>query len=136
MGRVSLPDGVAPTNEKGAHKETVGFAVPDTATPEFTNPGNRPPRPRAAKTDPPRLKNGRFHRFEEDDEDDDDDKRRKKDPIQIVHGPHAPGPVILLVAIGLVLAALAAFVIVRNQPNELPLCSEQPDWNQYNCRAG
>lgn len=136
MGRVSLPEGVAPTNEKSAHGD-ARFAVPDTAIPDFAISETRTTPPAAMQAEPPQLKSRRFYRFEEDDEDDEEeDKRRKKDPVQIAHGAHAPGPVAILVAIGLVLAALAAFVIARNQPGSLPLCSEQPDWNQYNCRPG
>lgn len=138
MGRVSLPEGVAPTNSKNAPEDAAGFAVPETATPDFVAAENRRSAVGAVQAGKqPRSTSGRFYRFEEDDDDDDDEERaRKRDPVHIVHGAHAPGPVIILVAIGLVLAALAAFVIARNQPQALPLCSEQPDWNQYNCRAG
>lgn len=132
MNRVSLPEGVFPTNDESAFSDSASFQAPDTATPNFSK---RPPDgPRDVSAKPAfQLKSRSSDRFVEDDQDEDDED--KNDDVIIVHGHHAPGPLIILIAIGLVLAALAAFVMVRNQ-QPVPLCSEQPDWNQYNCRAG
>jgi len=41
-----------------------------------------------------------------------------------------PGVWIMILVLG-----LAAFFIAITG-NNLPLCSSQPDWNQYNCRMG
>jgi len=54
-------------------------------------------------------------------------------------GPSSvPGPARLwsyaVGAIILVLGLAAFFIAITG--NNLPLCSSQPDWNQYNCRMG
>ncbi|WP_425408956.1 hypothetical protein [Hyphococcus sp.] len=141
MDRVSpLPDGVAPSNAKSAQRDAVKFTVSDTAVPGFSAGGAKitPRNLQVTKQAP--ASSSRFYRFEEDDDEDDEDKnadkKRAPDPFHLSHAPHAPGPMAILVAIGLVLAALTAFVAMRNQPEPLPYCSEQPDWNQYNCRIG
>lgn len=135
MGRVILPEGVAPTNETGSMSESAGFSVPNTATPEFACANDQPVLSAAAQPEPIQTSRGRFYRFEEDDDEDDEDKKRKAS-VRSLHGAHPPRAVIFLVAIVLVLAAIGAFVIAREQADPLPYCSEQPEWNQYNCRAG
>ncbi|WDI30885.1 hypothetical protein PUV54_13065 [Hyphococcus flavus] len=132
MNRVLLPDGVAPTNDKTELGGEADLDLPDTATPAFASPQKADPAPQTMPIVQQTLKRGKFDRFVEDDDDEDD---RKKDDVNIVNAPHTPGPLLLLIAIGLVLAALAAFAM-SNKQEPLPLCADLPEWNQYNCRAG
>jgi hypothetical protein len=135
MSRISLPEGISPTNEKSVFSDDAEFTAPQTAIPEFSKACTPDPskKPEMASVSHPRFKSKISDRFVREEDDDEDDKQN--DEVNILHGPHTPGPLIILIAIGLVLAALAAFVLVSNQ-QPLPLCADQPDWNQYNCRAG
>ncbi len=143
MSRGTLPEGVAPANNGAVSDERRTFSVPETSAPEFSKPAASPVFPdqtlpalrkaSAAASKPMALKGKVFDRFVEDDDEDEDDAR--DDNLASAHVPHAPGPVIILIAIVLVLAALAAFVLVQNQ-QPTPDCADQPEWNQYNCRAG
>lgn len=122
MSRVELPEGVAPTNEK------TSFQTPDVATPDFARTPQESLKPKTV-----REKHETYERVVEEDEEDEDED--DEDHLIHVHGPHGPGQLVLMIAIALLLAALAVFVFMSNR-QETPLCSEQPEWNQYNCRAG
>ena len=38
--------------------------------------------------------------------------------------------------VALLVVAMGAIFLLYNPRSDMPLCSEQPEWNQYNCRAG
>jgi hypothetical protein len=126
MSRVQLPDGVPPDNRARGFAAPSGFAAPDTATPAFD-------KSREGLRDHDRVGLSRVV-IEVDDEDDDEMENENEDD-KLIHGPHHQAQTLILIAIGLVLAALAAYVVSQNQ-NPAPLCANQPEWNQYNCRAG
>ena len=124
MTRVDLPEGVPPDNQTKAFASKSGPVVPDTSAPAFADLQDSFP-----KNDRGILSRVVVELEEEEDEDDKDKDDR------LVHGPHLPAPTLILIAIGLVLAAIAAYVISQNQ-TPAPLCATQPEWNQYDCRAG
>lgn len=64
---------------------------------------------------------------------DDDDDAGAGDKTRALHGPHAPAPLLIVIAIVLMLIGLGAYFINRNSGPQ-PLCADQPDWNQYNCK--
>lgn len=41
----------------------------------------------------------------------------------------------ILIAVVALAMALAAVFRIANPSDPMPACSEQPDWNQFNCRA-
>lgn len=114
-----LPEGVPPTNEK------QDFAAPDTATPGFVYGGLDE-----------RSHRRRIHEREEEreiiiEEDDDDDDG----PVIRDNGGNGDNIKFILIALGLIFIALAAYNYTQNK-KRLPLCSTQPEWNQYNCLPG
>ncbi|MEZ5894247.1 MAG: hypothetical protein R3C58_14025 [Parvularculaceae bacterium] len=133
MTRVRLPEGVPFDNTKRAMSAGDGaFAAPDTATPSFARvepvaaqpASDIRPMPKAEKL----LRAGVYVEKEAENGEEDND------PVRLIHGPHAPAPLLILIAIALVLAAFAAYAVSRNSGGE-PLCADQPEWNQYNCRT-
>ena len=133
MSRFELPEGVSPTNQKPL-KDSAAFAVPEVAAPIFA-------RGMETETHAKTIHEKRevYERVvEEDDDDDDDDDKRADDDEDFLHGhDHGGRPnfLMLIFAIALLAAALAVIVIVNNR-QLTPLCSTQPEWNQYNCRPG
>lgn len=125
----------------GEH-EGRDFIAPNTATPDFAIPAdNKPCMPGADAVDapffarPPDLAPHFTTVIIETDDDDEEDDDDDEEENGLVHGPHPPAPFLILVAIGLLLIALAAFIVSRNEEPGVPDCSGQPEWNQYNCRA-
>ncbi|MEO1135839.1 MAG: hypothetical protein AAFW68_04395 [Pseudomonadota bacterium] len=127
--------GFAPTASGSAGQEpsSTAYSAPDTATPIFLgNPESDSVRSSARTV---REKHEVYERVVEDDEDETPSKDTGDEDDVITHGFHPPAPLLILIAIGLLLIALAAFVVSRNQETT-PLCSELPAWNQYNCIPG
>ncbi len=135
MSRFKLPDGVPPDNQTGnqtsnrtgaafspSDKTGGAYQAPDMATPQYSKPVHE-----AAKHDDKtrRVMRGQFSEIVREDEGDED--------IKIL--PARAGGIALITLIAAVLAALGA-IVVMNSRQEIPLCSEQPEWNQYNCRPG
>lgn len=113
-----LPVGVPPDNQG---KSKGSFQAPDMATPQFAAE-ETPLDHAAASTTRKEYK----ERVRLDDDDDDD----------IISFPSiGGGNTLLYLAIAAILAALLAIIVMNNRSG-LPLCSDQPDWNQYNCRTG
>lgn len=131
MSRGELPEGVPPDNRTkafSAHSGArTGFAVPDTVTPVFETAGGLRDKDLAALA---RV----VIEVEEEDENKSEKKKDDEDD-KLIHGPHLPAQFLILIAIALVLAALAAYVLSQNQ-EPAPLCADLPHWNQFNCRAG
>lgn len=132
-----LDNRVTPTAPGSAGQNAAGaFSAPDTATPNFNGNKDDASVQRSART--VREKHEVYERVVEDDENSDDETPSKDNGDEdevIAHGFHPPAPLLILIAIGLLLIALAAFVVSRNQETT-PLCSELPAWNQYNCIPG
>jgi len=130
-----------PASRKKSGGPNVIFAATNTATPNFTGlqTESAPAASLDSSADFPEdnASRARFSRViveVEEDEDDDDDDDKKKSTGELLHGPHLPAPMLILIAIGLLLAALGAYVTSQNQDPQ-PYCSQQPDWNQFNCKA-
>ena len=151
MSRIRLPDGVPSDNQDTTRQafgsndfEAPGFRAPDTATPDFAIPASNEPAAKSSLAAAPGKDERSFVRapelapsfarvtIETDEDEDDDDEEE----LGIVHGPHTSTPILILVAIGLLLIAFAAFFMSRDQGDPgLPDCASQPEWNQYNCRT-
>lgn len=117
-----LPDGVPADNRSMASGSAGGFTAPDMATPKF------PSDDLASKASLRRVERREIEIIEEEDDDDEDERDFDSPP------PAISNMAIILVASAL-LAALVA-IVIANGSEPAPLCSTQPDWNQYNCRAG
>ncbi len=112
----ALPAAVPTDNSDGpgATGDNADFSAPDTATPNFAGSKTRPlPPAGAAPADPLQQSSGRR-----------DPLSRDKQNLTI------------LIAIVALAMALAAVFRVYNPKETMPPCSEQPEWNQYNCRSG
>lgn len=119
----------------------IVFSSTNTATPKFSEELHED-----GKSTPATSETGRapfpgegallpkFSRVivEVDDDEEDDDEDGKKNERALLHGPHLPAPMLILIAIGFLLAALGVYVASQNQEPQ-PYCSQQPDWNQFNC---
>lgn len=157
MTRLRLPEGVPVDNQEKSERlgyqragarRAVGTAslnaspndgdyiAPDTATPQFKQFNRTDDLHAAART--VHEKREVYERIVEEDEseEEDDSPRKRSDDADLIHhGFHPSATLLILIAIGLVLVALAAFALTRNQ-EATPLCSELPAWNQYNCLPG
>jgi len=138
MARSDLPDGVPPDNS--AMKTTARFspaplgetggdelAVPVTSIPLFPTAENHAAPPRIDKSLTRII-------IDVEDDDDEDDKNKDDDDGAIIHPPHISAQVLIIIAIGFLLAGFAAYAL--SQDTSMPRCSDQPDWNQYNCQPG
>ncbi len=123
-----LPDAVAPTNEKpataslSAGAPTGGnsaWSVPDMATPSFAS---------VRKRFDSKARRVVREEYEELVDDDDDAPRppRKKSP---------PPSYVWPIAVAAIFISIISLMVALAD-DSVPLCSEQPEWNQYNCRAG
>lgn len=105
-----LPDGVPSFNaapEESA-ADDAPYVAPNTATPHF---GVR------EKADSARLADGA--------------KARRRDLMSREHQNMT-----LLIAVVALAMAIGGVLLLRSPRAEmLPLCSSQPEWNQFNCRA-
>jgi hypothetical protein len=151
MSRLKLPDGVPHDNAGkasfGAHGDELcgpsagnpaDYKAPDMATPQF----DRPSQKLSPLSDRPVSNESALHskarrvvhdEYEEVVEEDDDEENARHRHAS--HRSGNNGSFAILIAITALLAALGAIVIATNR-SSTPLCSSQPEWNQYNCRAG
>jgi len=105
-----LPDGVPMDNDARAfqHKTVQDFSAPNTATPSFVEP----------------AQSGRTLNA-------DAVKTRGRDLMSREHQN-----ITLLIAVVTLAMAIGGVLLLRSPKSEaLPLCSAQPEWNQFNCRA-
>ena len=126
--RFKLPKGVPASNREAPTQ--ARFVAPDAATPLFVRDGLR------------HAPGAGFHEPEKplgaSPEDDDDRKKpapgaRRREGALLIDAAGWPGPAIAAAALLAVAGVIGAALIANSRP-ALPLCSEQPDWNQYNCR--
>jgi len=119
----ALPEGVRPDNDEPARTH-AGYTAPDMATPRFAAaPAGAPSLNASAR----RIVRERVEEIiEEEDDDDDDDSGHRPS--------NGKSSAALMIAIAAILLALLALVFSMNR-GQTPLCSSQPEWNQYNCRA-
>lgn len=139
-----LPDGVPLDNTSsslaGASMSGKGRVVPETATPDFVH---RPTttQTQASKSEMADPAYSRVVVVVEDDEDetsnDEGDRQSEQDEAMFIDHAHPPTQMmlVLLFAIGAVLIAAAVYAVSQNRATT-PLCSTQPEWNQYSCRPG
>ena len=132
MSRFELPDGVPPDNShraafSGKRTDEGDYAAPDMATPRFARPG-------ASTSERVEDRLRQTMDVIIIDTDDDDDKPDQK--------PSKPAPKkdknrkrMIYIAIGAALAFIL-LVVVAVALGQPPLCADQADWNQYNCRKG
>jgi len=124
MTKTDLPEGVPADNQTKASFGGDDFTAPDMATPSFVRDG--PEFDHRAK----RVVREEYEEIvEEDDDEDEEETHHRPRP------PRQAGNLAIMIAITALFAALGAIVIANNR-SEVPLCSSQPAWNQYNCRAG
>ena len=126
-----LPKGV-PASNREAPVETR-FVAPDASTPVFArNAQSRAPGGGAHEA--------AFHEtekpFEASPEDDDDRKRPSPRPRRqnlLIDAAGWPSPAMAAIAALVVVGAVGA-ALIANSRSATPLCADQPEWNQYNCR--
>lgn len=126
-----LPDGVSPTNDVNK-----SFSAPDVATPKF-NAGNYKSKSKSAASvsdgnniDPKRFRGkAAGEEIYEDEYVSDEDSANAGAPRR-----KAAKNSLLIAGVILLFAALGAIIVMNNR-GKLPLCSDQPEWNQYNCRV-
>lgn len=105
-----LPEGVPMDNgvRQTPSETSRDFSAPNTATPSFVEPA---PTSRTVSTQTV--------------------KARGRDLMSREHQNMT-----LLIAVVTLAMAIGAVLLLRSPRSEaLPLCSEQPEWNQFNCRA-
>lgn len=105
-----LPDGVPSFNAAPTEGdvENAPYVAPDTATPHFDAP---------KEIESARLADGA--------------KARRRDIMSREHQNMT-----LLIAVVALAMAIGGVLLLRSPKAEmLPLCSSQPEWNQFNCRA-
>ncbi len=105
-----LPKGVPTDNAGGPASDgsARGYAAPDTVTPTFVRPASGDSKLNADATKTPR-----------------------RDLMSREHQN-----LTLLIAVVALAMAIGGVLLLRTpKPQLMPPCSEQPEWNQFNCRA-
>jgi hypothetical protein len=122
MSRPKLPEGVPPDNQTKARlsADNADFYAPETAAPRFFVSNKL-----ASKVSPEAASRNSAHArpFE------DDDAAFSAHPsvsLSMRLWAYIVGAVILVLGLGAFFMAIAG--------DSLPLCANQPEWNQYNCR--
>ena len=104
-----LPDGIPSDNNQSRQDTNATFAAPDTATPSFVEQPTRDT-PKFAETA----------------------KASRRDLMSREHQN-----LTLVIAVVALAMAIGGVLLLRTPKSEmLPVCSSQPEWNQFNCRAG
>ncbi|NOX95256.1 MAG: hypothetical protein GXP04_09240 [Alphaproteobacteria bacterium] len=129
MAKTELPEGITPDNNSRSSMSDGEFLAPDMATPHYSH-SLRKFMPRIDDA----VANTATHRAAQDEYDEDDDEVMsvRSRPASTQGSSNFLMIVIFIIA---VFAMGAGVFMIKNQ-NTLPLCSSQPDWNQFNCRAG
>ena len=125
MTHSKLPAGVPADNQTKTNAEGPASAPPEMAVPRFANNAPRASGDGPAQTAPAQFRRGL--EFEDDVE---------TSPVRAQR--RIPGPaknLSIMIAIVALIGALGAALFMMNG-DKMPLCSTQPEWNQYNCRTG
>ena len=125
MTRNSLPAGVPADNQKSKGADGTAAGPPEMAIPRFAG---EPPQERS---DPAIDALTESYTRALEFEDDVQSGGARPQPRM----PASVKKLSLMIAIVALVGALGA-VLAMSGRNTLPLCSDQPAWNQYNCRAG
>lgn len=125
MSRFDLPEGVPADNED--LKAGVRFSAPDMATPGFAKSRSEP--------------GAEFSRVvvvvDEDDEKEEDEAKpalKKADDDDRIDFK-LPMPVMIVGGAAVALVAFA-YLVSGQKVEPQPYCSQQPEWNQYDCIPG
>ena len=128
--RFKLPKGVPASNREAP--VAARFVAPDASTPVFAR--------NAQSRAPGAADEAAFHEtekpFEASSEDDDDRKKPAQRPRRqnlLIDAAGWPSPAMAAVAVLAVVGLVGAALIANSRP-ATPLCADQPEWNQYNCR--
>ena len=138
MTKIELPNGVPVDNEGTADLSDRDHDLPNMATPQFQQPtfrqdlkSNDAPRSKVSLN--PGLESQASQRdFSTMVEDEDQSNGRE------LHERRQGGfqnQLMIIAAIAALMVMFGAFFVSANKGG-LPLCSSQPSWNQFNCRAG
>ena len=131
MDQSELPEGVSPSNDRSANNisasdksanENQSFAAAAAVAPLIPLAARAGLRPKSVEAQ---------HDFVEQSSADLSGR-------SVAAGGAAkmqPNAIFILIVLASLLTALAAIFIVNGRPTT-PLCSQQPDWNQHNCRQG
>ncbi len=125
MTRNSLPAGVPADNQKPKGADGTAVGPQEMAVPRFAG---EPPQERSDPgVDAIKESYTRALEFEDD--------VQSGGPRPQPRMPASVKKLSLMIAIVALIGALGA-VLAMSGRNKLPLCADQPAWNQYNCRAG
>ena len=133
MSRFELPEGVPADNQAKVFSNGVSsdggqrdasFAAPDMATPRFAQSSAGYSRV-VVVVDEDEEEDGEAEVIVKRDEDDDDD----------IAFALPPKPWLVVGGIAIALIALS-FLVANKNVEPQPYCSQQPEWNQYNCIPG
>ena len=138
MTKIELPDGVPFDNEGKAELSDRAHDLPDMATPHFKQAtfsqdtkNNQAPRNHASQN--PALQTETSQRDFSTLVEDDDHTSSRDHHERRSGGSH--NQMMIIAAIAALLFLMGAVFLTMNKSG-LPLCSSQPSWNQFNCRAG
>ncbi|WP_428409545.1 hypothetical protein [Hyphococcus sp.] len=122
MSRFELPEGVPADNE--GLKARARFSAPDMATPSFAKPS---------------ADFSRVVVVVDEDEDEDGEAKviakKEDEDDDAVAFSLPPRPWLVVGGIAVALIALS-YIVANKNVEPQPYCSQQPEWNQYNCIPG
>lgn len=133
MTRFRLPEGVPADNQtkvfstgasSGGGVRNTLFEAPDMATPKFAHPS----------TDYSRV----VVVVDEDEDEDGEAEvvvKKEEDDDDAIDFALPPKPWLVVGGIAIALIALS-FLVANKNVEPQPYCSQQPEWNQYNCIPG
>ncbi len=138
MTKIELPDGVPFDNEGKTLMSDRAHDLPDMATPQFNqatfsqdSKSNQAPTERSPQN--PALQSQSSQReFSTLVEDDDHSGSRD---LHERRSGSSHNQLMIIAAIAALLVLMGAVFMTMNKGG-IPLCSSQPSWNQFNCRAG
>lgn len=123
MRQDQLPDGVPASNDEKPADTSASFAAPDMATPRFAQGSAQD---ELRKT---------INAFNTQQAVDGGIKASHSQPKSAARRRLYVGRQTILFAALLALLGALGLGLLLSDGNQAPLCSEQPSWNQYNCRA-
>jgi len=123
MSRFELPEGVPADNEGLTAR--AQFSAPDMATPDFARSAADYSRVVVVVDDEEGEEDGSEVVVKKEEDDDDDS----------IDFPMPSTRWLVIDGLAVALVALA-YMVSSKQIEPQPYCSQQPDWNQYNCIPG